>query len=104
VAQFFVLEASKPVMPRAGGVPQLKYFRVKFGLPDDAACTFERVKNKPQFVAAAVEWYISHGKESLERLKKIEAMLANGVGADVASRVEPVQKDEIDDAFEDFVV
>lgn len=47
---------------------------------------------------------INYGKESLEKLRKIETMLANGVGAGAANRVEPVQKDEIDDAFDDLVV
>lgn len=83
---------------------QLKYFRVKFGLSDDVANIFEGIKNKPQFVAAAVEWYVNHGKESLDRLKKIEAMLASGTIAAAVNQVEPVRKDEIDDAFDDFVV
>ncbi|MCL6479644.1 MAG: hypothetical protein K6T65_14785 [Peptococcaceae bacterium] len=86
----------------------MKYFRVKFGLPDDIASAVEKEENKARFIAAAVEWYVSHGKESLERLKKIEAMLAGGIVSITANnannRVDAAQKDEIDDAFDDFVL
>jgi len=80
----------------------VKQYRVRFKLSKEIAEMFDSIEDKSDFASRAIEWYISHGKESLERLKKIEAMLAGGMTA--ANRVEPVQKDEIDDAFDDFVV
>jgi len=82
----------------------VKQYRVRFKLSKEIAGMFDSVEDKSDFVSRAIEWYITHGKESLERLKKIEAMLAGGVNVTAANRVEPVQKDEIDDAFDDFVI
>ncbi|OPX89482.1 MAG: hypothetical protein A4E53_01559 [Pelotomaculum sp. PtaB.Bin104] len=82
----------------------MKQYRVRFKLPKEIAGIFDFVEDKSDFVSRAIEWYISYGRESLERLKKIEAMLAGGICMTTRNRVESVQKDEIDDAFDDFVL
>lgn len=54
-------------------------FRVYFTLDEETASKFNKVKNKPALIAEALKWYLSLGKESLDRLARIESILSEGV-------------------------
>ena len=82
----------------------MKQYRTRFKLSKEVAETFDRVEDKSDFISKAIEWYISFGKESLERLKRIEAMLTSGTITTTANLVESIQRDEIDSAFDEFVL
>ena len=59
----------------------LNDFRVKFKLDDETAEMFKGVNNKPEIIAEALKWYYSYGRELMNRLERIETMLASGVPA-----------------------
>lgn len=79
-----------------------KSFRIKFILPCKVADKFEKVKNKPRFIAEVVEWYLNFGEESLEILKRIEAMLLNR-NANPVNPVQKIERDSVDDDFDKLV-
>lgn len=54
-------------------------FRVYFTLDEETAKNFKIEKNKPALIAEALKWYLSLGKETLDRLARIESILSEGV-------------------------
>lgn len=83
-------------------------FRVKFKLTGESAKAFNAVKDKPEFVAKAIEWYYGFGGEIVKKLDRIEAALLNGVIIQGGTKTEDVKTESIDrdldNCFDDFVV
>lgn len=95
-------------------VPELQYqglevwhgmtdFRVKFKLAGKAAKTFGNVKDKPEFVAKAVEWYANFGADMMKKMDKIEAALANGV-IPIQDDIKTESNLDLDKCFDKFVI
>lgn len=79
-------------------------FRIKFRLDDETTEKFSNIKNKSATISDALKWYLSFGRDSLERLTRIESMLASGVGLVQEKETIEVKRDEIDDMFDEFMV
>jgi len=79
-------------------------FRVKFKLDDETARLFKDMENKPEIVAEAIKWYLSFGRETLQKLERIEYILVSGVRLSKNPKEVEVKRDEIDDAFDAFVI
>jgi hypothetical protein len=97
---------SKPVDSRRREVTTMNSFRVQFALDKITAEKFNKVRDKPALIAEALKWYYTYGKESLDRLNRIESLLSTGVDIRVREeyKTEENKNDNIDDIFDNFTI
>lgn len=83
----------------------MKQYRIRFALPDELGAKYEAIKDKSSFMAEAIKWYLSYGKDALYRLNRIENMLFNGVSVNIKEDLsQKIENDDTDNAFDRFVI
>lgn len=82
----------------------MKQYRIRFSLSEDLAEKLNRYPDRSALIAEALKWYLTSGKETLDRLTRIESMLSAVMRVQEEQKPEEIKNDDIDDIFGKFTI